>query len=65
MEPWHAVMLALAGAAAGFVNAVAGGGSSITLPILDALTGSPGVANATNRFAVLAQNLAAVGAFQT
>jgi len=59
------VVLALAGLAAGFVNTLAGGGSTITLPALEWVTGQPGVANATNRIAILLQNVVAVAGFQT
>ncbi|MHC4550883.1 MAG: sulfite exporter TauE/SafE family protein [Planctomycetota bacterium] len=65
MELTHAVVLALAGLAAGFINTLAGGGSSITLPALEWVTGSPGVANATNRIAILLQNVVAVAGFHT
>ena len=65
MDPTHAIVLALAGLAAGFVNTLAGGGSSITLPALEWATGMPGVANATNRIAILLQNVVAVAGFQT
>ncbi|MHC4972432.1 MAG: sulfite exporter TauE/SafE family protein [Planctomycetota bacterium] len=58
-------MLALAGLAAGFVNTLAGGGSSITLPALEWATGLPGVANGTNRIAILLQNVVAVAGFHT
>jgi uncharacterized membrane protein YfcA len=65
VELTHAVVLALAGLAAGFINTLAGGGSSITLPALEWVTGSPGVANATNRIAILLQNVVAVAGFHT
>ncbi|MGQ0613248.1 MAG: sulfite exporter TauE/SafE family protein [Planctomycetaceae bacterium] len=65
METGTALALAAAGVASGFINAVAGGGSSISLPVLEWSTGSPTLANATNRVAVLLQNVAAAAAFQT
>ena len=65
MEPTDAVILALAGLAAGFQNTLAGGGSVWTIPALEWATGSPGAANATNRIAILLQNVVAVAAFQT
>lgn len=34
MEPWHYLLLLLAGLAAGFVDAIAGGGGLITIPAL-------------------------------
>lgn len=56
--------LGLVGAAAGWINTMAGGGSLLTVPML-LFFGLPGpVANATNRIGVITQNLAAVGAFR-
>ncbi len=53
-----------AGAAAGFLNVLAGGGSLITLPIL-LLLGLPAAdANGTNRVAIFVQNIAAVASFR-
>lgn len=65
MDPVQVVVLAAAGLVAGFINTLAGGGSSITLPALEWVTGSPGVANATNRIAILLQNVAAVAGFHS
>lgn len=57
------IILFAAGAAAGTVNVIAGGGSFLTLPVL-IFTGIPAtVANGTNRVAVIFQNLGAVWAF--
>jgi uncharacterized protein len=54
------VLLAVAGVAAGYINSVAGAGSLLTLPAL-IFTGLDAVsANATNRVAVVFQNMAAV-----
>lgn len=50
-----ALLLFAAGTGAGFVNAVAGGGSAITIPILIEIVGGS-VANGTNRVAVLLAN---------
>jgi hypothetical protein len=56
--------LALAGLAAGYINAVAGAGSLLTLPAL-IFTGLDAVsANATNRVAVLFQTAAAAFAYR-
>jgi len=55
-------VLVLGGLAAGFINALAGGGSAITLPILTEIAG-PLVANGTNRIAILAANVAATAGF--
>lgn len=60
----EAGVLLAAGLAAGFINTLAGGGSVITLPALEWATGSPGIANATNRIAILLQNVSAVARFR-
>jgi uncharacterized membrane protein YfcA len=52
------------GLLAGFLNVMAGGGSLITLPILIFLGLPVAVANGTNRFAILVQNVAAVSSFR-
>ena len=57
------VLLFLAGVAAGFINALAGGGSALTIPILTELVGAS-VANGTNRVAILIANFAAVAGFE-
>jgi uncharacterized protein len=56
-------LLLAGGFVAGALNVVAGGGSFITLPLLIFLGLPPGVANATNRLGIVAQNLGAVLAF--
>ncbi len=59
-----AVLTLLVGAAAGFANVSAGGGSLLTLPLL-VLMGLEGpVANGTNRVALIVQNLVAVPTFR-
>lgn len=58
------LLLVLAGVGAGFINVVAGGGSLITLPLMIFLGLPPVVANATNRIALLAQNVVAVSNFK-
>lgn len=58
------VVLAAAGLAAGFVNAIAGAGSLLTLPALIFTGLDAGAANATNRIAVLFNNLSALVAFR-
>ncbi len=50
----------LTGAVAGFANVTAGGGSLLTLPVLNIIGLDLGVANATNRVSILFQNLSAV-----
>jgi uncharacterized membrane protein YfcA len=57
-----AILLILAGGVAGFINAVAGGGSAITLPVLEGMLGAT-TANGTNRIAVLLANATAVAGF--
>jgi uncharacterized membrane protein YfcA len=58
-----AVVLILGGGAAGFINTLAGGGSAITIPILNEMVGIT-TANGTNRIAILAANISAVAGFQ-
>lgn len=63
MELWQSALLLAVGAAAGFLNVMAGGGSLLTVPTMVFL-GMPGpVANGTNRIALLVQNIVAVGTF--
>jgi uncharacterized membrane protein YfcA len=57
------LVLVVAGAAAGFINALAGGGSAITIPILTELVGI-NTANGTNRIAIFLANLTAVAGYQ-
>jgi uncharacterized membrane protein YfcA len=52
------------GGIAGFINVMAGGGSTITLPILIFLGLDPSLANGTNRIGILAQTLSAVVSFR-
>ncbi len=62
MSPGGAALLVAGGFVAGLINTIAGGGSLLTLPLL-VMTGLPGgVANATNRVAVLIQST--VGAWR-
>lgn len=51
-----------AGIIAGFVNAIAGGGSAVTIPILVEMVGGS-VANGTNRVAILIANIVASASF--
>ncbi|MEO6571315.1 MAG: sulfite exporter TauE/SafE family protein [Ilumatobacteraceae bacterium] len=61
---WEAVLLVLGGVAAGLINAVAGGGSILTVPLL-VLAGVPGNnANGSNRVGILTSNAAAATAFR-
>jgi uncharacterized protein len=59
-----ALLLFAAGSIAGFMNVIAGGGSSITLPVLIFMGLDSSVANGTNRIGVLLQNVSAVYAFK-
>lgn len=64
MEWWEALLLVGGGLIAGVINAVAGGGSSLTVPLL-VLAGVPGNdANGTNRVGVLTSTMAAAAAFR-
>jgi uncharacterized protein len=60
---WKIVMLIVIGAVAGFVNVMAGGGSTLTMPILIFMGLDGATANGTNRVAVFFQNLTAVTTF--
>ena len=64
MDTWlgYALLFA-AGAIAGTLNVLAGGGSFLTLPILIFLGLPAGIANGTNRVGILLQNVAAVWSF--
>ena len=64
MEWYHIIAVLAVGLAAGFINTVAGGGSSITLPMLMFLGLPPNVANGTNRIAILLQSVVGFGTFR-
>lgn len=65
MEPYLYVIVILGGAAAGFINTLAGNGSAITLTILTELLGLPGnLANGTNRVGVMANSVISSWTFQ-
>lgn len=57
------IILYAVGALAGFINVSAGGGSSITLPILIFAGLDSATANGTNRVALIMQNLSGIGSF--
>ncbi len=63
MTVLEAVVLLVAGLVAGFINALAGGGSAITIPILTAMVGI-NTANGTNRIAIFLANLTAIAGYQ-
>jgi len=58
------ILIILTGALAGFLNAVAGGGSLLTLPMMIFLGLDSAVANGTNRIALVVQNITAVLTFK-
>ena len=60
MSATDILLITLAGLAAGFLNAVSGGGAMLTVPALILIGLPPGVANGTNRLAVVAQSLTAL-----
>lgn len=63
MNWWEALLLVVGGFVAGGVNAVAGGGSTLTVPLL-VLAGVPGnAANGSNRIGILTSNVAASASF--
>ncbi|MBN1224904.1 MAG: sulfite exporter TauE/SafE family protein [Candidatus Aminicenantes bacterium] len=64
MEISHIALLFAVGTAAGFINVNAGGGSSISVPVLIFLGLDAAVANGTNRVAIIIQNLFATASFQ-
>lgn len=57
-------VLTCVGVIAGFINVNAGGGSTLTLPVLIFLGLDTSVANGTNRIAILLQNISAVQSFK-
>jgi len=57
-------LLVAAGFVAGFINTLAGSGSAVTLPLLIFIGLPASMANATNRVAILLQNIAAVTSFR-
>jgi len=62
---WYMVLALLGtGLAAGFINATAGGGSMLSLPLLMFLGLPANVANGTNRVAILFQNVVGVSTFR-
>ncbi|HMB55477.1 MAG TPA: TSUP family transporter [Thermoanaerobaculia bacterium] len=63
IDPSTGAALFAVGLVAGVINAVAGGGSFLTLPALIFLGLPPTLANGTNRVGILLQNVAALVAF--
>ncbi len=65
MEQIYKLLLLFAvGLVAGFINVMAGGGSSLSLPTLIFLGLDSSLANGTNRIAIFIQNIAAVASFK-
>lgn len=58
------ILLFIVGSIAGFINVNAGGGSTITLPVLIFLGLESAIANGTNRIGILLQNIFAVLSFR-
>jgi len=66
MEEYYKLLILVpVGIIAGFINTVAGGGSLLSLPILIFLGLPPGVANGTNRIAILFQNISGIAGFKS
>ena len=63
-SPYSLLLLFGSGLVVGFINVMAGGGSSLTLPLLIFLGLDSSLANGTNRLAILIQNLSAVVSFR-
>ena len=63
MTFWEAVLLVVGGGLAGVINAMAGGGSTLTVPLL-VLAGAPGnAANGSNRVGILTSNITTAASF--
>ena len=63
MEWYFYLIVILIGFAAGFINTLAGGGSSLTIPLLIFLGLPVNMANGTNRIAILLQNIVGTSSF--
>jgi len=63
-EYFQLFLLFFFGVLAGFINVNAGGGSTLTLPMLIFLGLDGAVANGTNRIAILFQNISAIFSFK-
>lgn len=63
-EIFKLIILFLSGLIAGFINVNAGGGSSLTLPVLIFLGLDASVANGTNRIGILIQTFFSVSSFR-
>lgn len=56
-------ILVFVGVISGFLNVMAGGGSTLVLPLLIVFGMESGIANGTNRIAILTQNILATSSF--
>lgn len=65
MTTIFAFSLFAAGVLVGVVNVLAGGGSALTLPLMILMGMDPSVANGTNRVAIIAQSVSAIGRFSS
>lgn len=65
MEVINLLIILGVGLLAGFLNAVAGGGSLLTMPVLIFMGLPPAVANGTNRVAVFIQNIWGVAGYKS
>ena len=63
IDLWMGTLLVLGGTCAGYVNAIAGGGSALTIPLLMICGVDVAAANGTNRIAVGIQAVAAAASF--
>ncbi len=63
MDLLHLALLFGVGTIAGFINVMAGGGSTLTLPTLIFMGLDAALANGTNRVAIFIQNIFAVASF--
>jgi uncharacterized membrane protein YfcA len=63
-EVTQLLLLFAVGTIAGFLNVMAGGGSSITLPLLIFMGLDSAIANGTNRIALFIQNIFAISSFR-
>ncbi|WP_424961294.1 sulfite exporter TauE/SafE family protein [Ekhidna sp.] len=64
LDIFSGIILVAVGILAGFLNVAAGGGSLLTLPMMIFMGLPPNVANATNRVAILWQNVFAIRKFR-
>lgn len=64
LDIFSGIILVAVGILAGFLNVAAGGGSLLTLPMMIFMGLPPNVANATNRVAILLQNVFAIRKFK-